>query len=357
LALPPVAYIGRISYGLYLYHWPIFLALNHEHTGLLGVPLLTVRFLATFGLAALSFAFLESPIRTGTLFARRKGLIKGGTIAIGVVALLLITTVAPTESIFRVSKYHSITSSEYRRLVAAHAFTTNPVKLLLAGDSQMLTLGEGLQISSERKFGVSVFNGAVLGCDLDPGMEIMESGQLMRSSTNCTNWRTVWPRVARQKHSAVVALLIGRWELFDHFYKHHWTHVGQTAWDRHLENELREAVELLAATGAKVVLFTAPYDNPPVEGANGSTFPENLPSRVTAYNQLLRAVASAEKGLVTVIDLNALLDPHGMYSSIIDHVVIRSTDGIHITLAGGEWLQPKILPDIARLGLAVRNGL
>jgi hypothetical protein len=28
-----------------------------------------------------------------------------------------------------------------------------------------------------------------------------------------------------------------------------------------------------------------------------------------------------------------------------------SDDGIHISKAGGEWLQPLLLPEIARLGL------
>jgi hypothetical protein len=356
LALPPLTYVGRISYGLYLYHWPLFLALNHSHTGLLGFPLLAVRFLATFGLAALSFTFIESPIRTGTFFTGRKGLFRGGTIAVGTALLLLVATLSPTVSAVKVSNGDGIKPGEHKQLVAAHAFTTNPIRLLLVGDSEMLTLGEGLKVSSQKKFGVDVINGAVLGCDLDPGMEIFESGQATQVSTNCRHWRTVWPRVARQQHATVVALLIGRWEVFDHFYKHHWTHVGEALWDHHLEDELTEAVKSISATGAKVVLFTAPYVNPPVEAANGSTFPENLPSRVTAYNKLLRAVASREKGLVTVINLNGLVDPHGTYSSTIDHVVIRYNDGIHITLAGGEWLQPKILPEIARLGLAAKRG-
>jgi hypothetical protein len=56
-----------------------------------------------------------------------------------------------------------------------------------------------------------------------------------------------------------------------------------------------------------------------------------------------------------VIDLNKLVDPGGYYQSVIDGVTVRSTDGVHLTKVGGEWLQPDILPVAAAWGLAVRS--
>ena len=37
LSLAPVRYVGRISYGLYIWHWPIFIWLDHARTGLYGL--------------------------------------------------------------------------------------------------------------------------------------------------------------------------------------------------------------------------------------------------------------------------------------------------------------------------------
>src|SRR4029079_4471160 len=63
LSTRPLPAIGRISYGLYLFHWPIFLALSEERTGLDGVRLLVVRLATTGAVAAASYRWIERPIR------------------------------------------------------------------------------------------------------------------------------------------------------------------------------------------------------------------------------------------------------------------------------------------------------
>jgi peptidoglycan/LPS O-acetylase OafA/YrhL len=47
LSLAPLAYLGRISYGLYLWHWPAYLLLTRTRTGLSGGSLLAARLAAT----------------------------------------------------------------------------------------------------------------------------------------------------------------------------------------------------------------------------------------------------------------------------------------------------------------------
>ncbi|EUA56450.1 putative acyltransferase domain protein [Mycobacterium xenopi 4042] len=63
LAWRPLVWLGAISYGIYLWHWPIFLVLNGERTGWSGWRLFAVRFLVTVTLAAASWWLVEQPIR------------------------------------------------------------------------------------------------------------------------------------------------------------------------------------------------------------------------------------------------------------------------------------------------------
>jgi hypothetical protein len=64
----PLRWIGIRSYGLYLWHWPIFVVTRPQlDVPLTGPALLAVRLGATFLLAGLSYHFIEAPIRAGAL--------------------------------------------------------------------------------------------------------------------------------------------------------------------------------------------------------------------------------------------------------------------------------------------------
>ena len=67
LGLRPLVLLGLVSYGAYLFHWPLFLLLTESFTGAPPVVVLLLRLSVTLGLAWLSFVVLETPVRRGAL--------------------------------------------------------------------------------------------------------------------------------------------------------------------------------------------------------------------------------------------------------------------------------------------------
>lgn len=65
LSVPPLRYLGRISYGVYLFHWPIFLATRDIAYSDNRPALFLTRVGLTLAAAAASFHLVEAPIRHG----------------------------------------------------------------------------------------------------------------------------------------------------------------------------------------------------------------------------------------------------------------------------------------------------
>ncbi|HLN17531.1 MAG TPA: SGNH hydrolase domain-containing protein [Acidimicrobiales bacterium] len=244
-----------------------------------------------------------------------------------------------------------LSSTERGQLAALDAYSTHPLRFLLLGDSISLTLGQGLSLDSVKHFGVSVIDRAKLGCDLDPTLPVMISGKPGPATPGCPTWTLAWHQLVARYRPAVVGLLLGRWEAVDHLFGGQWVHVGEPAWDAHLVAELDQAIDVLSSTGAKVILFTMPYVDPVLPPGQTVPFPENDPARADAYNADVKAAARLRPKTATVVDLNALLDPHGKFATTVDGVVVRWSDRIHISIAGGELVQPVVLSTVVRLSL------
>ncbi|MFP5489012.1 MAG: acyltransferase family protein, partial [Acidimicrobiia bacterium] len=85
----PLVAVGTISYGVYLYHWPVFLIVRDEVGR--STPSFGLAVAVTLAVATVSYRFLESPIRRGTVRPP-----VDPVVAIGVTAaLVVVALVAP----------------------------------------------------------------------------------------------------------------------------------------------------------------------------------------------------------------------------------------------------------------------
>ena len=91
----PFVALGRISYGVYLYHLPIFIYLTADRTGLDGWALLVARLGLTLGSSVVSYYAIERPIRRATWAGARTAAVAfAGSTVVVVLALIVPTTAA-----------------------------------------------------------------------------------------------------------------------------------------------------------------------------------------------------------------------------------------------------------------------
>ena len=98
LGWAPLAWIGTLSYGLYLWHWPLYVIMSPERMGFDGVGLAVVRIAASFVVAYISFRIIEDPLRRRVPWVRgRRGVIVLVVSVVGLLGLLLVLPEPDTE--------------------------------------------------------------------------------------------------------------------------------------------------------------------------------------------------------------------------------------------------------------------
>ena len=90
-----MVWVGRISYGLYLWHWPVNVYLTEARVGLGGTQLNVLRLVVTFAIATVSYYLLEMPVRRGALRTRR-ALARSAAVAFTGIAIVAATAGART---------------------------------------------------------------------------------------------------------------------------------------------------------------------------------------------------------------------------------------------------------------------
>ncbi len=340
----PLRWLGRISYGVYLFHWPIYLVVitprRLETTGGFAIGLLL-----TVVVAGLSFHFIEQPImRRRMPFSIRRLHPWPATCAVlaitGVTfaALLGANAQRPVEI-----KQVLIPTSE--------SSPNDELRILVVGDSVSKQIGEALNDwSTTNKGKIVVYNKSHDGCVITryglkriPGGEVGEVGDL------CSAWDVAvdpeqlsdpdvisWVSSAAQFRPDVVIGYITAWDACDRLVPSlgsEWTHVGKANFDEYVKREYRLATEVLTSTGAKMIWLSGAH-------VDRKITPQNDPARIDALNDL---VVQATAGLrVEFGDFPAFV---GTIGAKRDREIRR--DGLHLSDSGktqvASWLTSEIL--------------
>jgi peptidoglycan/LPS O-acetylase OafA/YrhL len=274
LSLAPIVAIGRISYGVYLYHWPIFLWLTEERTGLTLWPLFALRVAITFALAILSFFALERPVMRGATFGVR------GRARFALVPVAAVVVIAAT-------------------MITVNRSASDPLATLDAGT----TSGAVPRAANDRVLDLLVVPGqaddpvveqiAAMG-RTDPAVKVTVappfecSGGLVASEhgRTCANWLRSWPALVKRHDPDAVLLYADGWagqglgKL---------TGAAPQAQAQAAVKILAPGLDMLTARGAPVIWSTS-----------GTDFSDAVRRSLNPFNQAMALLRAQRSDLVEV---------------------------------------------------------
>ena len=306
--------IGRRSYGLYLWHWPIFVVTHARDSG----NRLAVAIALTIIINEFVYQYVEIPTRRGALgnwwhnrqqlsamHRRLPVLITAvvfaslgitGVKVVGIEARDLSIDTSTASVIFSVPTTVASASS----LPAASTTTTTiaklPRKLVIVGDSQANSLAVNKPSGMEKTFIVA--NGSIDGCGIfDRGVGVGgTNGNFRRNFANCVGFEKSWAKSATKAKADVALVVIGAWEVLDLKINGFTFGVNSLPADTMFRTQMKRGIAALRATGATVALLEVACMRP-VDSKGGPVpaLPQRGDDTRTGHlNDLLREIAAPE---------------------------------------------------------------
>jgi peptidoglycan/LPS O-acetylase OafA/YrhL len=107
----PLRWVGLRSYGIYLWHWPIFVLTRPQlDVSLSGLPLLIYRLALTGLLAELSYRFVETPIRAGAVGRSWRALREARDVRRQRLGARWVAAIVVSSALFLVLAYSAVTA-------------------------------------------------------------------------------------------------------------------------------------------------------------------------------------------------------------------------------------------------------
>lgn len=345
----PLRWFGRLSYGLYLWHWPIFVYLDAERTGLNALPLLTLRLVVTVFVAYLSYTFIEMPMRVRVWSRARTYSFSGVTVVALCVAIIAATSVTalPTRTSGAypqiIPNVHSKSWQNSLRKVreATAGLPRNATNVVVTGDSTSIAMGSRPRYSAPTD---TIESGwGLIGCSIiDAGLVAENFAQIQNPA--CKDWFKIYDDLFQAMHPNVVVLMLGPWELFDRQVDGVKVAIGSPHFADIMTAQLEKELAVISRASARMLLVTTPcYEPTNAATYQAETWTSRL--RIEALNRIWRDFATAHKRDVTLGDLGRFVCPKGTVRRSFDGSPLRS-DGIHFTRSGAEtiwqWLRTQI---------------
>jgi peptidoglycan/LPS O-acetylase OafA/YrhL len=355
LSFRPLCALGLISYGVYLWHWPLYVWLDERRTHLDGWTLVAVRVAVTLLVATASYFLLERPIRRGAISARtwRPAVpVLAGAL---VLTLVVATASQSSEGRFRPDPIRAAAplpisdTGAAAPLPAAQATPTTTVtappvrRVLVVGNSVAGFLADDGFKQLPTMPPIDVLNRGQFGCTI---MRVQHwraaNGEIEQVPIRYC--RDDWTVAARVFRPDVVIVAFAEPTDVDAEIDGTWTAPCESLYDSKLEAELHASVRMFAANRARVVVATAAY----------ARLPNKTPGwlrKNDCQNEVIRDVVASEPS-ARLADVFAWYCPalEADCRAQVDGVTLRP-DGVHFRGRGAEIVARRIL-DVAGITVA-----
>jgi peptidoglycan/LPS O-acetylase OafA/YrhL len=325
----PLAWLGVVSYGIYLWHWPLLTWLGFgEARGVDAVLRGSLALVLTIGLAALSYYAIERPIRIRRRGARR-------TLISRRWEPIMVLAAAPLVML-------AVASTSISATVVPPPTLGVPV-ILLTGDSVVLRLEAALEGAAAPR-GWRIVSAARGACAVTGEQPSRENGILVQQRKECPGVPALQDALIRQMHPDIVVWW-DRWSLSSYMTADGKAVAsGSARFWRLRRAALELAVRRLTRHGA-IVVFVA--TEPPGEGMlsrcgrHCDTWIrfqiDHYHDITTKWNQTMHDYAEQHPGqaaFVSITDKVCRVDK-SLCNDLIDGVPARP-DGNHYEGAGQE---------------------
>ena len=342
LALPPVAYLGRISYGIYIWHWPLIVwaALGWINLGgISGLERSVVLAAATVAIASLSYHAVEKPIRYGAIGARLRGwrVAAALPVVLGVLIALDTAFVVP----------HAGAQIQIAGGGRGSTPLTVTKTIVLVGDSVPQYTSDEFS-DAAAKYGYVVIKATAGGCPATAVPKIYSNGQPFKNDV-CSRMAAVQD-AAIKKYRPALVLWWSRYELDWRIGKNGKVlRLGSRAYERVQQASFDKRVSALTRLGARLVAIQI---EPPGHdlavrnpGEHYLLFGQTLLHRPDVVHKWNAFLARHKGPTVFSISIRNLVC-HNSRSPCDDRLPNGHTarpDGIHYSAAAARILVPKIL--------------
>jgi peptidoglycan/LPS O-acetylase OafA/YrhL len=313
-------WLGRRSYALYLWHWPIFLAVRQSwpegspwQWALVALPV-------TFVVAQLSSVLLEEPVRSRRWPRPRLVLPSALGAVLVVLALTAASAVSAPERIDFVAEAESFEQQQ-----GPAEGSSNVPTVMTVGDSTALLAGMGLGFWGEHSGRLRSIGGdAEFACPLIR-VAVLELERPTTPDEACTDWESGWAQQVQELDPSIVQVVTGVWDVADVRLSPDGdvTSIADAGTAEFIVDELSAAVDVLSANGALVVFVLWPSSGEWASGVPDAERARLDPARTQHFHALQRRVAAQRPDVVRVLDLS------GSLGQRVDDPELRP-DGVHI---------------------------